>query len=288
MAFKRANFSLRTLLLIFALAAIVFCILGGIYRQGIIQHANIMEIKKLGGFPGYVIGDLTYSPSESEKENNLQKFLRETFGDTYYGSVRTINLPNDIALIPTGVLCDFEELSHISIIKQTITPQTIYKISLVKQLKSLAFQLCNLDKSICQDLHLLNHLESIELTDPSLDDFVFESICQNVDMRELRLALVNFNEVNLAHIAKLESLESLVLRLCDLRVGDIKLIADNSNLQSLTLLEVDSFQDDHLEELNSMTSLKLLRVFGTKVTKDGIEKIKSATPGIRIETDVGY
>ena len=84
-------------------------------------------------------------------------------------------------------------------------------------------------------------------------------------------------------IAKCRSIQGLNLYESGVTDGGLAELAPLKNLANLELANNDDISDEGIEYLKSFKSLKRLTLFGTRVTKNGIERLRAALPDCEIE-----
>lgn len=86
----------------------------------------------------------------------------------------------------------------------------------------------------------------------------------------------------LEHVAALASLQSLTLKKTSVTAAGIERLKELKELQVLDVL-YSPLEDDALASIKEMPQLSLVRLFGTKVTKEAAAKLAADKPGTKID-----
>ena len=183
------------------------------------------------------------------------------------------------------------------------------KIGSVKDLKHLTLIGTQITDAGLVHLRLANGLEIVELsgcqiTDIGLQQFTADHpnlIGLGIDGSEVTdegvrslsqldrlvsLGIAGCNELGpagFANVAKLKSLESLHLHETAFSDSDVPQFSDHTSLKHLVIKHT-SVSDAAIEHMGQMKSLQVLEVEGTKITPDGIARLRAALPNCDVRS----
>jgi Leucine-rich repeat (LRR) protein len=142
-------------------------------------------------------------------------------------------------------------------------------------------------------LRLLPALEALDLagaqrTDSGLwaaiiTDKGLETIGQLKNLRELNLRAAKISDAGMGRMSSLAQLEDLNLAQTNLSAAGLQPLAGLPKIAKLTLYKCQRINDDAVDVLARMKSLRWLDVEGTQLTPAGLEKLQAALPGCRIQ-----
>ncbi len=180
--------------------------------------------------------------------------------------------------------------------------EDIPRIAKWVRLKSLGIRYTNLsDRSIpaFKSLRSLTHLTTMksqitndgfrELAEQSeltglgvagsmITDDALKALAQHKNIQRLDIANTALSDTGLREIAKIPNLDQLDIGKTAVTNQGLETLASAPKLRYLTIENNPQIDDSGLRYLESMSSLRLLRLPGTKVSAMGIARIKAALP----------
>ena len=256
------QFSLRTLLVLLVASAVL---LGwrvqrarmNRQREAAAERAAA-EIQELGG---YVV--CTY------KELRPATWLEELFDD-----------PGG-ADDPVGVLGGGVELHAGFADTDAVLTEHLKALT---HLRILDLRYTNVTDAGLKHLEGLTKLTWLDLIDTKVTDAGLEHLKRLTKLRQLWLGATNVTDAGLKHLRGLKNLESLGLdSLPKVTDAGLEHLKGLTNLEKLQLGSTN-VTDAGLEHLKRLTKLKSLGLIDSKVTKEGVQKLREALPNCRMIT----
>lgn len=191
-------------------------------------------------------------------------------------------------------LSDMTSLTELYINNTAVSDDGVASLSKLYRLKTLSLiQTRITDKSI-SFLHELTDLESLDLRGNAMTDhtllmlkplknlrFLFLN-GERMDITGRYLDLVQLSEDGVSAIAELEKLENLELSNCGLTDHALRYIAKLQSLESLVLSRNNEITDAGLQHLKSLQKLRQLFITSTSITHTGISDLQTALPQCQI------
>ena len=84
-------------------------------------------------------------------------------------------------------------------------------------------------------------------------------------------------------IAKIDGLMGLTIVGSNITDIGLEEIAKLSKLEELSLLALPQLTDDGLKKLSKMTNLRSLKLQGTQISSEGVEKLKQQLPELEVK-----
>jgi hypothetical protein len=239
------------------------------YRRNaaIRQEAAIHDVERRGGGAQF-----TYNLKNSGMDSMsirqapwVPEWLRAKLGSSFFEDVRCVHFGNPNEPVPVGddameLLQRFDGLRQVALWGTNITDRGLAKLE------------------GCPDLHYLTLWRNKSITDEGI-----KSITQLRKLHTLEIYGPTLSDAGLAHISDLPNLKELLL------IDPIPGITDSglkhiSQMTSLTMLIVEGrdVTDQGVHHLAKLVNLQELALTGTKVTSDGVQRLKAALPGCQV------
>ena len=136
-----------------------------------------------------------------------------------------------------------------------------------------------------EHIRAVEGLLSLGLTNNSLERGMLQRLLEDSELTQLH---VTRNPIAVADLRRVNDslLQNLMLESCDLNDDHVEVLGDNSRLTHLYLTG-NPITDAALDALRPCSTLTMLEVSRTSVTKDGIDRFRQANPGCQIKWDGG-
>ncbi|MDC0934641.1 hypothetical protein OAS39_00030 [Pirellulales bacterium] len=212
--------------------------------------------------------------------------LKRFVGEDYFHTVEYVSNRRTRGKITTEAMVHLAALPHIEelwIADSKISDESLEHIEKLSKITQLALADCDITDAALKHLAGLNTLETLGLTENLIDGDGLKFLRGMTHLRELCLDENPLRDIGLSHIASMPNLEKLGL--CDSLITDegIKHLVSLPSLVYLTILDCEGISDSSIEYFAEMQSLKNLELYGTKLTRDGIDRLRKAVPNCQID-----
>ena len=128
----------------------------------------------------------------------------------------------------------------------------------------------------------LPHLRSLRFTNCDMLDLNLDEIgkCRQLDS----VHFIGAKRLSVDELRKLAPcpVTNIALYDSDLKDSDLEVLTELTTIKNLTLSNNAGITDAGLEHLEKIPSLRVLRLYGTGVTQDGVEEFKKKRPGVSV------
>ena len=260
--------SLRAVMLGMTVMCVLLAYFAHRRNAAIRQEAAIHDVERRRGGAEFTYALKNYGQDSRSASQApwVPEWLRATLGSSFFEEVQSVYFGDPSERVPVGddaieLLQRFEGLRQVSLWGTNVTDRGF------AQLEN------------CQNLHYLILWRNKGITDEGM-----KTVKQLRRLHTLEIYGPTLSDAGLAHISGLPNLKELLL------IKPIPGITDSglkhiSQMTSLTMLIVEGgdVTDQGVQHLANLANLKELALRGTKVTSDGVQRLKAALPDCKIE-----
>ncbi|MGV3606580.1 MAG: protein kinase domain-containing protein [Planctomycetaceae bacterium] len=181
-------------------------------------------------------------------------------------------------------LANLNQLKHLNIAGTKVTDRGMDTIGKFHDLTVLHLYYLPISDAGLPPLQSLSQLQFLSLAWTQVSDAGLENIRNLKAIRELDLSGLKINGSGLKYLQELPRLKILQIHNAALTNDSVLQLSECKSLESLGLHRCP-ITDNELPHLAKLSELKWLGLNGTKVTAEGVEKLKKGLPNCRIEWD---
>jgi HEAT repeat protein len=175
---------------------------------------------------------------------------------------------------------NLDKLERLDLSGKEVTDAGMVHLSQLRQLRHLRLPTTITDEGLAQ-LQGLANLESLELVGTPVSDAGLRNLTRMTRLRHLSLRdVAGITDAGLTHLKGLTSLETLGLRGTQVTDAGLAHLGALGNLRSLVLTE--HVTDAGLAHLGGLKRLEHLNLLKSRVTREGVRRLKKALPGCDI------
>ncbi len=293
----RQRISLRTLLMIVTVLAIVLAFIGRNVADRRSETIAVEQLVERGAEATY--GDWRKMEIDdffvTESGWHLPIWVRDWMGEGYFLKLRRLRLnQGDIKDQDLALLAEIKSLESLSVSNHQITATGIANIPLTPGLKSLSLSWQQVSPESVARLGEMRDLKILQVWPGTAgaaalpapkQQAACAAISQLQDIENLGLISSLFDSKSMAEIAKMKSLHSLNLASFGAwPVTDVSGFAELANSPSINAMSIRmrEFTDAELEQLSGSASLTRLYLQATSVTADGVRAFRAARPNVEV------
>jgi Leucine rich repeat len=279
------RFSMRAMLAVMLVAAVLFAWFGWRLRKSQRQARAVAVLQQFGAVYGYdfqgpIVRLVRYPFTLAPKpgRSRYPRRLHELVGIDFLHNVTSVHLETTNRLTDEEIdqvweaLADLPDLTQLEASGPVTRPGAIQRLRQLRQLQRLSIRWGHLADEDLAVLKRMPRLESLNLNETPITGgaLEYDGQCQNLQSLELHhTAIGNLGLRALAGLPKLKR-----LRLSGTQVGD-EGIHDLQGLENITDLDIEhtAITNDALETIATLKNLERLNLSLTSVTDVGIAKL---------------
>lgn len=214
-----------------------------------------------------------------------QEFLRsvDSFGELHWLSIES-EAVTDADLARLGNL---RHLSSLKLYESRVSGEGLASLGDLSALSLLAVSSVHLDETALSGVSQCASVEILGLGfngSRTIDARAFAHLQKLPRLKELSIG-GGFSDEAMPELAAIRTLRKVSIHDCGLSDGGIETLRGNQSIAKLWLHDLPDVTDKSIDVFISMTSLKELYVYDTKVSAAGLKSLTAARPDIDLSPD---
>lgn len=185
------------------------------------------------------------------------------------------------------------ELQSVTLWGTNVSDAEILRLLPLKHLLSIDLSYTNVTGNVLTTLSRMPQLAIINLEGCQVDDKHLEQLSGLERLITLRLAKTNVTDKGLKHIEKLKNLIQLDLSACEVSDDGLRSLGHMPKIRHLWLSKTIRYGQDDRSELTdgcidylaSLTTLIDLQIASSRISDEGLKRLKLALPDAKISTE---
>ncbi len=190
-------------------------------------------------------------------------------------------------------LAELTNLEQLYLWGTTVGDADIQKLSTLTKLQVIDLTFSDISGESLKVLAKLPNLVSIRLDGCDVTDEQLEVLTDKTDLIELYLSKTKITDAGLKHVRNMKKLILLDLSDCEITDSGLSSLGHFPQIRSLRLSKLTRYGDDDRSSLTdqcvdylvTLKSLTDLKIADSKLTDDGIERLKQGLPNASVSTE---